>query len=207
MDVPLAKLQSGFAVQGTVGGTGPVYLLKDTGQEGLLALRSRLASFRVEIAEKAFKSGDKDYPAGSWIIADQKGLADTLKRAAAELAVDFDSAAAIPDVARHESRLPRLAVWHTWADTEAVGWIRLVLDREKVPYSYIRDEDVRAGRLKDRFDVIIFAHNYLGLQEQILGIDKKYGPMAYTKTKDFPSLGVPDASAAGRVPRPIPKIS
>jgi len=32
------------------------------GQEGLLALRARLAGFRVEIAEKPFKSGDKDYP-------------------------------------------------------------------------------------------------------------------------------------------------
>jgi hypothetical protein len=91
--------------------------------------------------------------------------------------------------------VPRLAVWHTWADTEAVGWVRLVLDREKVPYAYIRDEDVRAGRLKDRFDVIIFGHNYLDVQEQILGIDKKYSPMAFTKTKDTPNLGVPDASA------------
>ncbi len=193
--VAVAPLEKGFAVDGAVSGTGPVFLIKDTGQEGLLALRSRLAAFRVDIAEKAFKSGDKDYPAGSWILADQKGLADAVKRAAAELALDFESAAAVPDVARHESKLPRLAVWHTWADTEAVGWVRFVLDREKVPYSYIRDEDVRAGRLKERYDVIIFAHNYLELQDQIMGIDKKYSPMAYTKTKDTPSFGVPDASA------------
>jgi hypothetical protein len=193
-EVALTPLQPSFQVQGAVSGTGPVYLLKDTGQEGLLALRSRLAAFRVEIAEKAFKSGDKDYPAGSWVIADQKGLADSLKHASAELALDFDSAAAVPDAARHESKLPRLAVWHTWADTEAVGWVRFVLDREKVPYAYIRDEDVRAGRLREKFDVIVFAHNYLGLQDQILGIDKKYGPMAYTKAKDTPNLGVPDAS-------------
>ena len=175
-------------------GAGPVFLLKDTGQEGLLAFRARLAAFKVEIAEKAFKAGDKDYPAGSWIMADQKGLADAVKRASAELSLDFDSAAATPDVAHHESKVPRLAVWHSWADTEAVGWVRFVLDREKVPYAYIRDEDVRAGRLKDRYDVIIFAHNYLDLQDQILGIDKKLGPMAYKKTKETPNLGVPDAS-------------
>jgi hypothetical protein len=193
-EVPLTPVQAGFKIEGAVNGNGPVYLLKDTGQEGLLALRSRLASFRVEIAEKAFKSGNKDYPAGSWIIADQEGLADALKRAATELAVDFDREPKIPDVARHESRIPRLAVWHTWADTEAVGWIRLVLDREKVPYSYIRDEDIRAGNLKDRFDIIIFGHNYLDLQSQIHGIDKKFGPMPYTKTEETPNLGVPDAS-------------
>ena len=129
---------------------------------------------------------------GSWRT--RKGSADAVKRAAAELALDFESAAAVPDVARHESKLPRLAVWHTWADTEAVGWIRYVLDREKVPYVYIRDEDIRAGRLQERYDIILFGHNYLDLQDQIQGIDKKYGPMAYTKTKETPSLGVPDAS-------------
>lgn len=194
MDVPLAPVQVGFETRGDVRGTGPVFLLKDTGQEALLALRNRLAAFRVEIAEKAFKSGEADYPAGSWILSDQKGLTDALKRAAAELAVDFESVPSVPDVPRHESKVPRLAVWHTWADTEAVGWIRYVLDREKIPYTYIRDDDVRAGRLMERFDIILFGHNYLDLQDQIQGIDKKFGPMAYTKTKDFPSLGVPDAS-------------
>jgi hypothetical protein len=194
--VPLIPLAAGFApAAGKVSGAGPVYLLRDTGQEGLLALRARLAAFRVEIAEKAFKSGDKEYPAGSWILGDQKGLADALKRAAAELAVDFDSAPAVPDAARHESKLPRIAVWHLWTDTQAVGWVRLVLDREKVPYAYIRDEDVRAGRLREKYDVILFGDNWSNLQGQIHGIDKKWGPLAYTKTKETPNLGVPDASA------------
>ncbi|MGA2362611.1 MAG: M14 family zinc carboxypeptidase [Candidatus Aminicenantales bacterium] len=193
-DVPVTTLQAGFEIQGKVNGAGPVYLLKDTGQEALLALRSRLAAFKVEVAERMFKSGGADYPAGSWIISDQMGLAEALKRAAAELAVDFEGATAVPDVGRHESKLPRLAVWHTWADTEATGWVRYVLDREKIPYSYIRDDDIRAGRLRERYDVVIFGHNYLDLKDQIQGIDKKYGPMAYTKTKEFPSHGVPDAS-------------
>jgi hypothetical protein len=195
VEAALAPVAPGFAVTGTVDGAGPVYLLRDTGQEGLLALRARLAAFRVEIAEKAFKSGDKDYPAGSWIISDQKGLADALRKASAELALDVTSAAAAPDVARHESKLPRLAVWHSWADTQAVGWIRFVLDREKVPYAYIRDEDIRGGRLREKYDVIVFGDNWLDLQDQIHGIDKKWGPLAYQKTKETPNLGVPDASA------------
>ena len=192
----LNPLAPGFApAAGEVAGSGPVYLLRDTGQESLLALRARLASFRVEIAEKPFKAGEKDYPAGSWIIADQKGLADVLKKAAAELSVDLGSAPSGPDVARHESKLPRLAVWHLWTDTQAVGWIRLVFDREKVPYAYIRDEDIRAGRLREKYDVIIFGDNWSNLQGQIHGLDKKWGPLAYAKTKETPNLGVPDASA------------
>ncbi len=195
-DVGLEPLAAGFlsTLPGRVEGAGPVFLMKDTGQEALLALRHRLAGFRVEIAEKAFRSGETDYPAGSWVLPPQKGLADSLARAAAELAVDFASAPSAPDVPRHESRLPRLAVWHTWADTEAVGWVRLVLDRQKIPYAYIRDDDIRAGRLNDKYDVILFAHTYLGLQDQIHGLDRKFGPMAYTRTKEYPSHGVPTAS-------------
>ncbi|HEY3384169.1 MAG TPA: M14 family zinc carboxypeptidase [Vicinamibacterales bacterium] len=194
MDVALTPVQPGAQVPGTVKGAGPIYLLKDTGQEALLALRHRLSSFRVEIAEKPFKSGDTTYPAGSWVLSDQSGLADALKRVSTELSVDFESVATLPDVPRHESKVPRLAVWHTWADTEAVGWVRYVLDREKIAYTYLRDDDVRAGGLRERYDVILFAHNYLDLQGQIQGIEKKFGPMAYTRTKEFPSLGVPDAS-------------
>jgi hypothetical protein len=189
-EVPVTPVQAGFEARGRIRGAGPVFLLKDTGQEALLALRNRLAGFRVEIAEKPFKSGATDYPAGSWIIAEEKAL----KQAAEELAVDFESSTTVPDVPRHESRLPRLAVWHTWADTESVGWVRYVLDREKIPYSYIRDDDIRAGRLRERYDIILFGHNYLSLQDQIQGIDRKFGPMPFTKTKEFPSHGVPDAS-------------
>ena len=195
-DAALAPLAPGFApAAGKVSGSGPVYLLRDTGQESLLALRARLSALRVEIAEKPFKSGDTDYPAGSWIIAGGKGSADALAKAAAELALDFASAPAAPDVPRHEAKLPRVAVWHSWADTQAVGWIRLVLDRQKIPYAYIRDEDVRAGRLAETYDVIVFGDNWLSLQDQIHGIDKKWGPLAFRKTKETPSLGVPDASA------------
>jgi hypothetical protein len=193
-DVPVAPVRERLESQGRVSGEGPVFLLKDTGQEALLAVRNRLAAFRVEIAEKPFKSGTVEYPAGSWILAEQKGLTKALERVAAELAVDFESSSAVPDVPRHESKLPRLAVWHTWADTESVGWVRYVLDREKIPYSYIRDDDIRAGRLRERYDIILFGQNYLDLQDQIQGIDRKYSPMAYTKTKDYPSHGVPDAS-------------
>ena len=44
--------------------TAPVYLLRDTGQEALLAARVRLARFKVEAAEKPFGSGGQDYPRG-----------------------------------------------------------------------------------------------------------------------------------------------
>ncbi|HSC26700.1 MAG TPA: M14 family zinc carboxypeptidase [Vicinamibacterales bacterium] len=179
---------------GRVEGAGPVFVLRDTGQESLLAARHRLETFRVEIAERPFAAGSADYPAGSWLVADQSGLRAALEQAAAELALDFASLPSMPDVPRHEARVPRLAVWHTWADTQAVGWIRYTLDQRKVPYAHVRDEEIRAGGLRQKYDIILHGHVGGDLQSQIHGIDPKSGPLPYTKTAEFPSHGTPDAS-------------
>ena len=50
-----------------------MFLLRDTGQEGLLEARFALAKFKVQIAEHAFSVNGTDYPAGSWILAAQAG--------------------------------------------------------------------------------------------------------------------------------------
>src|SRR4029077_20762213 len=88
---------------GVVSGAGPVFLLKDSGQEELLEARYRLAHFKLSVAEHAFSVGGLDYPQGSWILAPQAGLAAAVRDTAAKLALDFVSAAAVPEVASHEA--------------------------------------------------------------------------------------------------------
>src|SRR5580692_7359823 len=111
---------------GTVSGEGPVFLLKDTGQESLFAARYRLASFDVDIAEHPFRVGGGDFPAGSWILPARDGLADAIRPVATELGLDFVSTSASPGVSHHTARVPRLGVWVPWADTDSIGWIRYI---------------------------------------------------------------------------------
>ncbi|HET9480353.1 MAG TPA: M14 family zinc carboxypeptidase, partial [Candidatus Polarisedimenticolia bacterium] len=191
---PLEPVAEDVAPKGSVSGAGPVFLLKESGQESQLAARYRLADFKVEIAEAPFRIAGEEYPAGSWVLPARDGLKPALEKVAAELALDFTGVRSAPDAARHDAPVPRLAVWHLWADTESVGWVRYTLDRQKIPYDLIRDEEIRAGRLRDRYDIILYANVYAGLKDQIHGIDPKFGPMPYTKTPQFPSHGVPDAS-------------
>ncbi|MCI0411383.1 peptidase [bacterium] len=194
LKVGLEPLPATLVVRGQVKGNGPVFLLKDTGQESLVATRVQLANFKIEIAEQNFKAGGIDYPRGSWIIAGQEGLRQALDRVAEELALDFVSAGNAPDVKRHDSPLPRIGLWTIWADTEMAGWVRMTLDQQKIPYTYLRDEEIRAGKLRDQFDLIIYPENYQDLKTQIHGIDTKFGPMPYTKTAQFTHHGVPVAS-------------
>ncbi|MBI3931811.1 MAG: peptidase [Acidobacteria bacterium] len=192
--VPLAPVTEDWRPVGRVAGDGPVFLLGDTGQEGLLAARYRLSRFRVEVAEKAFRVAGVEYPPGSWILPAQEGLASALRLVAVELALDFATASSVPEVARHEAPAPRLGVWVPWADTDSIGWIRYALDQRRVPYAYLRDEDVRAGGLKAKVDVILYGQVDLDLQGQIHGIEATAGPMPFKKTPETPSHGTPAES-------------
>jgi hypothetical protein len=192
--VPVDPVSAAVVPRGRLTGDGPVFLVRDTGQEALLQARVRLARFTVEAAEKAFSAGGINYPRGSWVLPGQDGLEAALESAAAELGVEVASVDAVPDVARHPLDLPRLAVLQTWADTQSPGWVRMVFDDEKVPYTLIMDEDVKKGGLAERFDVILFPNTGRSLKEIATGIDPKHRPLAFTNTPEFPSHGTPTSS-------------
>jgi hypothetical protein len=193
-DVALTPLKEQPHPAGNVTGSGPIFILQDTGQEALFAARYRLAGYEIEVAEKSFRVGERDFPAGSWILRSQDGLLPALRNTATELGLDFTSVAAAPDVPRHNTKTPRIGVWVPWADTDSIGWIRYSLDQRKIPYTYIRDEDIRAGALRDHIDVLIYGHVDLELAEQIQGLPKAWGPMPFKKTPQTPSFGTPAES-------------
>jgi hypothetical protein len=190
----LALLTEAPQPHGKISGAGPVFLLKDSGQESLFAARYRLSNFQIEITEHAFGAGGVEYPAGSWILPSQPGLPDALRQISDQLGLDFIAAASAPDVAHHAAKAPRLGLWVPWADTDSIGWVRYSLDQRKVPYTYLRDEDIRAGKLSDKIDVLLYGHVDLELAEQIQGLPKRWSPMPFKKTPETPNFGTPAES-------------
>jgi hypothetical protein len=193
-NVTLSPLNEPPHVSGHVAGTGPTYLLKDTGQESFLAARYRLQNFEIQIAEQEFESAGEKFPAGSWILSDQPGLHDALQSTAKELGLDFIQTSAGPGVPHHAAKAPRIGLWVPWADTDSIGWVRYSLDQRKVPYTYVRDEDIRAGNLRSKIDVLLYGHVDLELAEQIEGLPKAWSPMPFKKTAQTPSFGTPAES-------------
>jgi Zinc carboxypeptidase len=179
------------APQGRVDGAGDVFLLRDTGQNAFLQARILLGSHQVDAAEVAFQADGVTYPPGSWLVQAPR---DAVEGIAAQLGLSFHAVAALPDVRRHVVDLPRLALYHTWIDTQDAGWARYTLDQAKLDYTLINDDDMKRGGLEDRFDVILFPKSRGDFAGLVHGIDPKYGPLAYTRTPEFPSHGVPDAS-------------
>jgi len=179
---------------GGVTGGGAAFILNDTGQESVLEARYRLAGTPVEIAERAFTVAGTEYPPGSWIIKAGAGVADRLAAAGADLGLTFTGVDRVPEVARHAAPAPRIGLWVPWADTDSIGWIRYSFDQRHIPYTYVRDEDIRAGKLKERFDVLLYGNVDLEFAEQVQGINKAWGPMPFKKTATTPSLGTPASS-------------
>src|SRR5262249_13368588 len=143
------------AYHAAVQGDGATFLVADHGQEAFLQARVRLLKYKLDVAEGAFAAEGRDYPAGSWIIAAQPGLRDDLARVAADLDLDVRAVASVPAVPRHAADWPRLALLQAWNDTQAAGWVRMIFDDQKIPYTLIMDVGVRRRGLLARFAVVL----------------------------------------------------
>ena len=87
-------------------------------------------------------------------------------------------------------------MYHTWTNTQDEGWVRFTLDQLTVPYTSIHKDDLRAGGLRRRFDVILVpSTGGASLGQLIHEQDTQFGPLPYTATPEFPSHGTPSATA------------
>lgn len=194
----LELLKDTVAATERVVGSGTTYVMAYRAQGELLpalyALRAEQPAAHAWAAESAFAVGKDTFPMGSVIW---EGLSAT---AAAKLANDYAlplvaaAAAVAPSVPRHELRTPRVAIYHTWFDTQDEGWSRYTFEHMRIPYTPIDKDDLKRGRLRDRFDVILVPNARGGLDEWIHGIDAKWGPLPYLKTAQTPALGTPESS-------------
>jgi hypothetical protein len=94
-------------------------------------------------------------------------------------------------VERLPTRLPRIAMLHTWSRTQDDGWARYTLDFMGVPYTYLPEDRLREGNLRERFDVILFpTQGRMQTGRGIFqGVDPRHGPLPYTRTEQTPSHG------------------
>ena len=187
----MTPLSGPVRVEGSVAGEGEIFAVRDTGQNALYEARLLLGLNQVDAAEAPFTAGGVTYPAGSWIVQAPKAAVEEVAR---RTGLPFNAIADLPAVKLHVVDLPRLAVYHTWTDTQAAGWVRYTFDQRRIPYTLINDDDLKRGELGERFDVILIPETRGGFADLVHGHDPQHGPLAYTRTPEFPSHGTPDAS-------------
>jgi hypothetical protein len=93
-------------------------------------------------------------------------------------------------------KLPRIAIMHTWLNTQTEGWWRMALDKLKVPYDYISTQDVaRNSNLRAKYDVILFGPvGRFSTQQIIDGMPMWGNPMPWKTTALTPNIGKIDGT-------------
>ncbi|HUH32101.1 MAG TPA: M14 family zinc carboxypeptidase, partial [Rhodanobacter sp.] len=97
----------------------------------------------------------------------------------------------LPAIDVPATRLPRIALMHTWLSTQTEGWWRMALDGLQVPYDYLSTQDVaRRDNLRAKYDVIVFAPVGNASTRQIIDGLPLYGnPLPWKTTALTPNIG------------------
>ena len=201
LDAPMTLVKGEVSVPGGITrlGKGAVlaYLINHNADNVLATFRFKQKDLKIQAAEKEFEAQGRKFRAGTFIIKpgdNPANLDAALDTAAKTYGFAVVAAPAVPDVPTHEVGVPRVAVMHTWQNTQTEGWLRIALDECGIPYEYISVHAVRDNaKLRDKYDVIIFgpsSPDALGVVNGVSG-DK---PIPWKKTELTPNIGVEDST-------------
>jgi hypothetical protein len=193
LDVPMLRVSGEVRASGSVIGTGSTYIVNHNADNVLVTLRYRLKDAEVEAAEEPFEAAGRKFNRGSFII--RKASADELSRLGTELGVQVYAVAEAPVVKSHAIKPARVALMHTWLDTQNEGWWRLAFDQLQMPYAYISTQDAaRDENLKAKYDVIIFAPVGAPPGAIVSGMPLYGNPLPWKTTSLTPNIGKIDST-------------
>ena len=188
LQAPMDRLTTDVRSPGGIVNAGSVFVINHNADNALATFRYRLKDVDMDAAEEPFEAAGRKFNRGSFII--RKANGDELRRVANELGIQVYAVTDTPAVKTHPVRAPRIAIMHTWLNTQDEGWYRVGFDHLQVPYSYISTQDVsRDPNLKSKYDVILFAPVGRGGQQIINGLPMYGNPLPWKKSQITPNLG------------------
>ena len=195
LEVPMVLLTSDARVRGKIAGSASTagFIINHNADNTLATLRYKLKDVKMSAAEDSFKIGDQQFNAGSFIIKAEGNPADVrqqLEAAVTELGLTAVAVDKLPDVKTHEMAAARIAIVHTWTNTQNEGWFRIEFDKLQIPYSYISDHVIRdTPHLREKYDVILFPPVGGSAQSLVNGTPKRGDPIPWKQSDITPNLG------------------
>ena len=192
LDAAMTRVSGAVRSPGGIEGAGDVYLINHNADSALITLRYRFPEASFDAAEEPFEAAGRKFNRGSFLVGKIPNAG--LSAALAELGVQAYAVAAAPTVKTHPLRAARIAIMHTWLNTQAEGWWRLEFDRLQIPYSYISTQSIsKIADLRSKYDVIIFGPGAGGNPQTIVNGRPMYGnPLPWKVTPETPNLAHTD---------------
>jgi hypothetical protein len=182
-----APLISKVETKGRVAGAGTVGMaVAHYGSNNMITFRYQLRNVPMQVAEAAFKVGDVDFPAGSFIISSAANL-PAARTAVESLGLTAALLTAPPAVPVHDADVPRVAIYSQWSGTQELGWYRHAFDKFGIPFDLIFKERVQKGNLKGDYDVILMA--YQNINRQSVLAKPAARPQPYVQSEKYKFLG------------------
>jgi hypothetical protein len=182
---PMQMLTGDASVRGTVPASGTI-IVKHLGDWRSAVLPWRASGARISVADSAFKMGGADYPAGTYIV---ESASPNARDAIAALGLTGVAATSPINAKKHSISAPRIALMHSWLETQNEGWVRFAFEQMGIPFTYISDQQIRNPGTLDRFDVVMYEH-VSGPVTSLINGRPMIGPaIPWKKTAAYPNLG------------------
>lgn len=160
-----------------VGDAAPAgFLLAHNADLELMQFRVRLKDIRMQAIEERFKLDGREFAPGAFLIPARGNPADLrarVEREARDLGLTVYALTELPAAPAHDLGVPRVALVHTWINTQSEGWYRMEFDRLGIPYDYVSDHALRTPNLRAKWDVIILGPVGATAQRLVNGIPKR----------------------------------
>jgi len=186
---PVSKVEIAGTISGDVAAPKMIAVMHN-GSNNIILLRYGLKDIKMRAAERPFRVGNADYPAGSLLIPVDPGDLARVRGEIERLGLTAAALAAAPDVAAHDLDLPRIAIYSTWNNTQDVGWVRYAFDQFEIPFDLIYKDTVKQGNLRGAYDLIIIPNQGRNSKDLVYEMPPKNQPYDYKKSDRFPSLGM-----------------
>jgi hypothetical protein len=170
---------------------GAGMLVENHADVDLARLRFAAPGAKMSILEQETTAGGRKWPAGTIVIANDAESREKLDAALAGVSIAGPAADALPAGKMHALATPRVALVHTWIETQDEGWFRLALESLGIPYTYVSTQDLsREPNLRGLFDVLLFPPTGDNSPQEIVNGLPGGAPLPWRKTPLTPNLGV-----------------
>lgn len=186
LSAPMTPLTADAAVAGTITGSGPVLLVPHLGDWRSAVLPWKVGRAHVVVADTTFSAGGTKFDRGTFIVADADGAT---RAAVAALGLGATAVSSAPAVRRHAVAPPRVALVHSWLETQNEGWVRYAFDRMGIPFTYLSDQKLAQPGMLERFDVVVLPHINGAAATIVNGRPMVGPPIPWKRSTLTPNLG------------------